>query len=89
MALLLTIAKYCTLLSLYLMFNFMNIIKETSKSSRQVNEHAATNTDGNSDLAMKSNEAYETVPAQYEEVQFRYRRPQGDTIEYIYDQPAL
>ena len=73
------------------MFNFMNSIKETSKSSRQVNlnERAANNTDGNSDLAMKSNEAYETVPAQYQEVQFRYRRPQGDTIEYIYDQPAL
>ena len=58
-------------------------------SQVNLNETAATNTDVNYDLPMKSNEAYETLPAQYEEVQFRYRRPQGDTNEYIYDQPAL
>ena len=47
-------------------------IKKTSKFLSQVNlnECATSNTDGNNDLPMKPNEAYETLPAPYEEVKF-------------------
>jgi len=38
---------------------------------------------------MKSNEAYETVEVQYEEVQFRSRRSQEEENENVYDEIAF
>ena len=69
----------------------MNSIKKNSKLLRlaSMNKSAATNTNVKNDLTMKSNEAYGTVSAQYEEVQFHCRRSQGERNEFIYDQLAL
>ena len=41
------------------------------------------------ELAMKSNEAYETVEVHYDEVCYPNRRPQHESNEHIYEQLAF
>ena len=41
------------------------------------------------ELGMKSNDAYGSVKVHYDEVDYHNKRPQHDTNEYIYEQPAL
>ena len=41
------------------------------------------------ELAMKANEAYETVEVHYDEVRYHNRRPEHERNEHIYEQPAF
>ena len=41
------------------------------------------------ELAIKSNEAYETVDLHYDDVHHHNRRPKYEANEYIYEQPAF
>ena len=82
------------LVSTIMVFYFPNSIKKISKSSggENLNETEVTTEAGTvamKELAMKSNEAYETVDPHYDEVHCHNRRPKYEANEYIYEQPAL